>query len=385
MSVLKNRYGNIRLVLLMFFVCMGVGAFAVNAEATTTDPVSSSVSIKRIIPQDTNDFILEPGKMEIFVNPGDKIIRSISVTDRIKGDMTFNISTEDFTGSLNEDQPVILLGNEKSPYSFKDNLVPAVSQIKLTYGDKVTIPIEINVPYDAQPGGFYASVLVSNTPRTATGETQATTHIITRLGVLFFIRVNGPVNESGNLDDFRISGANKFFYQTMPETFQILYNNTGTVHLVPYGTIQVKNILGKVISEAPVNAYFALPKSLRYREVALISPGFLVGRYTATVELNRGYGGIVDTKTIAFWVLPWKILLIVFAIIVIIAGLLTLFFKKFKFELRTPPPPPPAPPRFPPPMPPVPPRVPPMSPPSMPPIPPTIPPSMPPPAPPTLQ
>jgi hypothetical protein len=321
------------------FAALFIFISAQTAQAATTATAASiqasQAQITNISVDNKNDFILEPGKMEVYVNPGDDVVKYVSITSRIKEKTKFNVSTEDFIGSRSEQQPVILLGKDKSPYSFKDSLIPALNTFTLSFGDRMTLPVHIVVPKDAQPGGYYASVLVSNEPQiTADMANQPTSavHIISRAGILFFIRVNGPVKESGEVQDFRITDEH-MTYSSVPKEFQILFNNTGTVHLVPYGQVSVSNIIGNEIASIPVDAYFAMPNSLRYRPVAWTDDGsFRIGRYTATLTLHRGYGDAVDTRTIAFWVIPWAIVLpVLIGLIVILLGA---YMFLSRFELR---------------------------------------------------
>jgi hypothetical protein len=278
-----------------------------------------------------NDFVLEPSKVEIYANPGDKITRTITVTNRVPGKMKLRLEVEDFVGTRDPNTAVKLLGKDKSPYSFKDNLKPDVKEFSLNFGEKISIPVSISIPWTAQPGGFYASVIVSDAPTKEAIPGNVTS--ISRIGALFFIRVNGKVKEEGKLTDFRMGGPSKWIYQKGPFSFEILFDNSGTVHLVPYGKIAIKNFFGSEIAEVPVDAYFALPDSLRYREVPWYTD-YLFGRYTATVELHRGYGDTVDTQSVAFWVIPTKIVFTVFAIIFVLVGLGYFVSSRFEFKRK---------------------------------------------------
>lgn len=279
-----------------------------------------------------NDFVLEPGKIEIFINPGETTTRNISVINRINRNVEFKVETEDFIGSDNVNTPVILLGNEKSPYSFKDNLVPETDTFNLKFGQKIELPITITAPEDAQPGGYYSSVIVSGLPSSNAAEGEAGAKIISRVAVLFFVRVNGPVNQQGQLDDFRIEGG-KSFMQKGPINFEILFKNEGTVHLVPYGMVRIKNIFGKEVGKVPVDAYFSLPESLRYRQVVW-GQEKLLGRYTAELTLNRGYEGKEDIAKIAFWVIPWMYIVIVLVVIFVLTLLWKFVTSRFEFKRK---------------------------------------------------
>lgn len=326
---------NISLLIAVCFV--GVPVFAQAVTSKTTPTVGNGTSIENLTVQPVNDFVLEPGKAEIFLNPGDTVTRYVYVTDRVPGSTTFKIEVEDIKGSRDADQSVIILDGQKGPYSGKSFIVPAIDQTTLTFGQRITVPVTITIPIDAPPGEYDSAVLISNEPAPAeTGNTsvaKGATRIISRLGTLIFIRVNGQAKESGNLDDLRIKGPSKLFYDHGPFTFQILFNNNGNVHLVPYGTVTIKNMIGQVVDQLPVDAYFSLPDSIRYREI-FWDRSVLLGRYTATVHLERGYGGLSDDKTIAFWVLPWKILVGIFAGIFILLLIVVIFVRTFEISRK---------------------------------------------------
>lgn len=309
------------------------------ATSVVVFPLSASAAqITTINTTEQNDFVLEPGKVEVFLNPGETVVRNVNVSNRIGRNVRFSVGVEDFIGSQDPERPVILLGEDKSPYSFKDNLKPDTREFALDFGQRISIPVTISVPPDASPGGYYTSVVISNQPDKdlnvgSSTEAVAQNKIISRVGVLFFIRVNGNVSESGNLEDFRIEKPEGLIRQSGPIKFQILFNNTGSVHLVPYGTITIKNLFGQKVADIPVDAYFALPTSMRYRPVEW-QKKVLLGRYTATLELNRGYGNIIDTKKLAFWVIPWKILAVVFGGFLIGIGLLYYILTRFEFKRK---------------------------------------------------
>jgi hypothetical protein len=290
----------------------------------------SAYSITKVEIENRNDFVVGPGKIEIFANPGETIRKTISVINRTNRRATYSVVTEDFMGSDRKDAPVVLLGEEESPYSFKSNLIPEVKQFSLNFSEKIDLPITIKIPEDAQPGGFYSSVIIASQPAAGSIE-QTGARAISRVGVLFFVRVNGDVKEEGRVSDFRVTGERKLFIQGSPYNFEIQYNNTGTVHLVPFGNIEISNIFGKKIGEVKVDPYFSMPGSLRYREVVWDKDG-LFGRYTAQLTINRGYGGNVDVVKIAFWVVPWNMIGI--AVLIALAAYLLFYIFTRKFELR---------------------------------------------------
>ncbi len=286
-----------------------------------------------IIPQ--NDFVVEPGKTEVLLNPGESMVKNITITNRINKKVKFKLSTEDFVGTNDPKQPVVLLGDNHSPYSLKDFIIPEINEFTLELGEKIVIPVTISVPLNAEPRGFYGALIVSNDPdlqeETDGTEVQNKTRIISRIGSLFLLKINGEGKYEGKIESFKTIGPEQSVFTKRPEGFEIAFKNTGNVHLVPYGTISIKNIFGRVVNTLPVDAYFVLPDSTRYREIKW-SDGFSLGRYTAHLSLNKGYGDTFEGIDFVFWILPWKIMLIGFISILLLIALLYYFLTRF--ELR---------------------------------------------------
>ncbi len=310
------------------------GVLAANTTADKLPVISkgSNSVITNVTVEDAGDFVLVPGKVEIFGNPGEEITKKITITNRTNRLVNYSVKVEDFIGSRSEDTPVILLGDDKSPYSFKDNIIPDSRNFSLKFGQQITIPVTVKIPDNQQPGGFYSSVIIASQP-TDTGGIAGGARLVSRIGCLFFIRVNGPVKEEGNIEDFTVKEKKSSLMSGGPMTFEILFNNSGSIHLVPYGTISITNLLGKKVAELPVDGYFSLPNSLRYREVRW-ERDTLFGRYKATLSLNRGYGNLSDEKIVTFWSIPWGYVFIIIGFMSILAVGGRLFKKNFKISRK---------------------------------------------------
>lgn len=282
-----------------------------------------------------NDFVVEPGKTEIFINPGETVTKNIAITNRIGKVMKFRLTTEDMIGTNDSKSPIRLMGDEQGPYSLKNFIIPEINEFTLDIGEKISIPVKVSVPIDAEPRGYYGALIVSNEPDVLSTdqakETEGQARLVSRIGSLFLLRINGEGKESGSLQSFKILGPGKAFYENRPSGFEILFKNDGNVHLVPHGLITIKNILGKEVAEIPVDAYFSLPDSIRYREV-LWSEGSGLGRYTANLSLYKGYGNENVNSSISFWIIPWKILVAVLVGLVVFISLI--YYILTRFELK---------------------------------------------------
>jgi hypothetical protein len=287
---------------------------------------------------DYHDFVVGPGKLELQLSPGQSQTIDLTVANRLGSDKIFSITEEDFTGSNDPDQPVVLLGSDRGPYSLKDDIYIPSETVPIPFGDKAHIPITITVPADSQPGALYGSVLVSvvsATGTTTSNNISASNPIITRIGTLFFVRIPGPVNAEGQLNGFSLSNGSVIWSSSLskvsPILFNVLFKNTGDVYLAPYGIISVTNMLGSTVANISVDPWFAMPQSLRFRQVEW-DPAFLLGRYVAHIAVNRGYvstSTATDTADVVFWVIPWGIILLVFVGLVIVIAFIRWIFSKF--------------------------------------------------------
>lgn len=282
------------------------------------------------------DFVVGPGKIETTIKPGETKVVELTVSNRIGETREFKLEIEDFTGSSDPEKPVVLLGADHGPYTLKDYISFPQTAFELGHSMRARIPVTISVPANAAPGGHYGSVLVSTVTRSSQSEgleNAAPTSVIqSRIGTLFFITVPGDVEKNGELTDFTVI-PDALWHESGPIDFGLTYENTGSIHTNPYGEIRIKNMLGKEVAFIEVEPWFSLPQSLRLREVAW-GRTFLVGRYSAVAEINRGYDDIIDTKELVFWVLPWKVVLVTFVGLFLIIFIFRSFFKRFEFKRK---------------------------------------------------
>jgi len=281
------------------------------------------------------DFTLGPGKAEFLLDPGEEATKIIHVTSRLGKPMKFKVEIEDFKGSETGEYASTLLGSERGPYSLRDYLYPEVSEFTLNHGQRIDLPVKIKIPQDAEPSGLYGAVIITTSPEEEeikAGEEGAQGQIkfISRVASLFFVRIKGSANEEGVLEKFSTINS-QIFYSHASVPFAVLYRNTGSVHLVPYGMVEIKNMWGKKVEEIEIDPYFVMPNSLRTREMNWQRSSGL-GRYTANIYLNRGYKDMVDEASFSFWILPWKIITI--STLILITLILAIIWIAKNVEIR---------------------------------------------------
>jgi hypothetical protein len=266
------------------------------------------------------------------------VYTEVSVTNRISSDREFFLQVEDIEGAQDGSSMITLPQGSKSPRGLVDFISFPETALELDLGERARIPVAINVPPDASPGGYFGAVLVSTVRKSdAEGDLIPRSPIIARVASLIFLTVEGEVVESGETLSFDTINNQSYWglwYEKGPIDFGILYENTGTIHLNPYGEISIKNILGEEVGYLQLEPWFVLPNALRLREFSW-DREFLFGRYTAEARINRGYNDEIDVLTTSFWVLPWRLVGSIFFGLFIIIFTVRAFFRKFEFKRKS--------------------------------------------------
>ena len=285
-----------------------------------------------------NDFVVGPTKIEVVLQPTATTTANIYITNRLGTRQEFKIEVEDLAGSVDGSNAAVLLGEARGPYSLKDYLKPEVSNFTLENGERAAVSVDISLPQGLGAGGLYGSVVISaissnQASVTTSNEVAGQVQTVGRVGVLFFVRVDGQVEEIGSLESFTAAN-NKGFYQQGPIDFSILYRNQGNVHLNPYGFITVKNIFGQQVEKINIEPFFVLPGSVR--QIQKQWPAKLgLGFYKASLALNRGYNNLIETRTINFYVFSWNIIVILTLVLLLLIFIVRILFVRLAVNKKT--------------------------------------------------
>lgn len=288
-----------------------------------------------------------PPSFEFNVTPGQSVDLEVKLFNETQNPLelysevtAFGAAGESGDPSYNFNEPLSGLSSwvtvEKGPFA-------------LAAGERKTIPVKINVPADAEPGGQYAVVFFSTQPPKVEGGQGVA--VGTKLGTLLLARVAGNVVEKGSIKEFALGGAKVF--NRLPVNFVTRFQNTGNVHLRPAGTISVTNLFGQISGSVDVNPTkgATLPNSVRRYESTwgdgTVATGatnawsgfwqefgnewnnFAFGPYAANLSLSYGTAHQPATAALTFWVIPWRVLLIFAIIIVGLIFLLRFVIKRY--------------------------------------------------------
>src|ERR1035437_2279028 len=139
-------------------------------------------------------------QIEAKLNPGQSSEGTTKVINQTDVPLTFNLAVQDFIVTDTAGTPNLLAANTlASKYSAASWIAVTPSTFTVQPGQKQVVNYYIQVPGNARPGGHYAAITYSplSPSQNATGGT-----VKTQVGSLFYITVNGQINEQAIVSQF---------------------------------------------------------------------------------------------------------------------------------------------------------------------------------------
>lgn len=272
-------------------------------------------------------FTVSPVKQEFTLEPGEEKTSVTMLANGTAYPLTVTALYQDIAPAVQgsaEDSPVKLVDESGKNDSLREMIEYPATSFTLLSGGEIEVPITITAPKNINGGGRYGSIVWTFKVATKAGEPKpANVAVESRIASLYFVRIAGETREDGQLVSFGLFNDAASAAQpssSTPVRFHLSYENKGNVYLNPYGRVTVSGMLSdpKVLT---VDPWAVLPAATRMREINLHSPMF-PGLYRAHLELNRGYGDIIDEREISFWILPtmtqWLVGLILLILLILL-------------------------------------------------------------------
>ncbi|MCA9356484.1 MAG: hypothetical protein R3B64_02355 [Candidatus Paceibacterota bacterium] len=300
---------------------------------------------------------LSPVRIEVSADPGQVVNTELKLYNDQTVTKTFYVSFENFE-ALGESGTPSFTSAEEGLATW----IYTTQEVILNPNESKTVPVTIDVPASADPGGYFSAIFWSNEPpSTDTGQVS----IGAKVGTLVLLRVNGDIDEVGGIVEFDTVDGKKFF-TSLPIDMFYRFQNGGNDRIKPEGNIVIKHMFGftKAIIPANIVDGNVLPSQIRKFEASWQSknglPGeagnlsfwqnvknewrnFAFGYYKAKLSLT--YGGDNSLRSDAdfgFWIISWHLILVIIVLAFIIGFLYKklnkrhkdLLIKEMKEELR---------------------------------------------------
>lgn len=269
---------------------------------------------------------LSPAIIELNAKPGGMYKLTIGVTNVTAGDLSYKVSIEDFTTKDETGSPKILRNSNLSPrISVRTWVSSFVPTFHLGSHKSIAATFAVNVPKNAEPGGHYGVIDFSG----ADTEVKSTgVGLTASAGTLLLVKVAGDVKEQASIASFYTADSSKEsnFFENAPVNFVTRIQNTGNIHVKPFGSIELKNMFGSTVATLPVNGAESnvLPDSIRRFDNRYAD--YMIGLYTATLTVGYGTKGEAIMASTTFWVIPYKLI----ATILLVLAFVVFVFRRLQ-------------------------------------------------------
>lgn len=296
---------------------------------------------------------ITPPRLELDGDPGATISSEFKVVNESDSATTYYTQVENFESKDESGNPQFVQTKEGLA-----TWISIVGSVVVKPGEQKTIPFTIDIPRNAEPGGYFSSIFVRTTPPAVGGGEVS---IGARLGTLVLLRVNGDIQEGVDILEFSTKDKKRFF-TSLPVELYYRFQNTGADRVTPQGEVVVKDLIGlkaKILSANRTEGS-VLPRSIRRFEMAWINGGggqedvanqvaarnpggffeeakyqwnhFAFGYYKAKLDITYGQNNNTANGTFRFIVFPWQLLLIV--LVIVIVGLTVIRFLLRRYNRR---------------------------------------------------
>jgi len=284
---------------------------------------------------------VSPLIIEKEANPGDTISEKIKVNvGKDSKGMKVETTVKDFYYDENDELQFLTQEEQDDPelkqFALK-NWLSVDNEISFGNSSEIDVPITIKVPKDAAPGGRYGMVLFSQGSNHA-NENGTNVGVGGKVGVMILVTVKGKYSSggkiSGGLTAGRLAEDKKEFepskiffgdslFKNGPIDFRFRYKNNSATHVVPQGSITVKNIFGGKVGTFNIQGKRVFPGVSR-AIYGTLDKDFLFGIYTASLQVVDGDG---NTHTSSTFFIGFPLMLI--TLLLLIVGFIFVFFKYY--------------------------------------------------------
>ncbi len=284
---------------------------------------------------------MSPIRLELAADPGETIRGTVKIYNDEKLQRTLYLSAANFEAKDETGEPSFTPGVQGGLASW----VTIQPTVTLNFNEAQEIPFTVSVPSGVDPGGYFAAIFASVEPP-APGDSMIA--LENNVGTLVLFKVNGQFPEGETILEFETKDK-KTTFTNLPIEFYFRFQNSGKDRAMPLGDITIKNLFGgitKVIS-ANRGAGNALPESIRRFDSAWVTAGkgqketfegqivypqfntfldavkyqwnnFALGRYSADLKLTvNNDTSRSHVKSLAFWIIPWQLLVVIGAVVIV--------------------------------------------------------------------
>lgn len=244
-----------------------------------------------------------PPLIQIAGKPSANIKSQITIKNLSNEAIDLDILFEPFSASINQNGEVnyIPISDE---YALLFNNVQVVDQenptqnLTLAPKQEKNLFLKIQIPENSKQEDYYFSVQFISKPNTINNNLNYS-QILGGVATNILLSVGSRENSKGVIKEF----SAPVFLKKGPVPFNIKVENTDKHFITAQGTVIIKNLFGQIVGKVDVLPMNMLKDSTRSIKL-FWSEFFLLGVYTATLNMSLSDQGPIFTKSISFFAIP---------------------------------------------------------------------------------
>ena len=285
----------------------------------------------------TNTLKISPVRSDIQVKPGESKTVEVVIINLTDAPMTVRAITNDFIAGDERGTPALILDPDQyAPSHSLKRFMKPISDVTIPAGKDKVVDVVINVPKNAQAGGYFGAVRFAPTDPEGGGQVNMSASVAS----LILLTVPGPMTEKLDLTTFNIEQGGKagtFFQSANDLTAAIRFESKSNVQVAPFGKVSVKQG-DKVVYEYDFNGQqprdMILPDSARRWDIPLKNINSF-GNYTVYATLTYGTTNQTIETSKSFWVIPWTIIAIAVGAVLLLVGVVLIIIFAIRRRKRS--------------------------------------------------
>jgi len=208
----------------------------------------------------------------VLTKPEETKTLEITFSNKSEEFLDLQLSISDFREKDLTAQVEFLPNSSSYEYSLVSFLSLSHNYLVLEPNGKQKIKVTVKNRDDLSPGGHYAAVIAKIAGEK--NKKQEGTIISPSVSALILLRKVG--GEKFNLSLKEVDWPKALFVSHYPQKVNLLFQNEGNIHIIPYGVAEIKDVLGRTIYKGVINfsSAYVFPSSRRFIEIEMGKTGF---------------------------------------------------------------------------------------------------------------
>lgn len=256
---------------------------------------------------------LEPSIIEINAIPPANTTTNLVIKNLSENQVALKIEIKPFKAK-SEKGEIEYLSAENFPMlkniQILDSKTP-VENIILGPKQEKNLTLSVNIPKDTNISDYYFSIIFISENKLIPTSTSSLNQLGIAANVL--LSVGSLEDQSATLEEF----STKLFYEKGPVDFTIRIKNKGAHFIKPKADMIINNMFGQSIGHLELDPVNVLSDSIRSIPNAVWNENFILGLYTATLNVSLSQDGPSFTRSIRFLAFPFQGLIAIVMILIV--------------------------------------------------------------------